>query len=632
MQQRGRAVSELRRPRYERLETWLEGVTGIAAAVTASEPLTALLDLIAATACKLMDYDFCAVLLADDARSVLTVGGSCGLSRDYGAKIAVSHPIRLGPSRTIDGPSSRAFHTRAAVAVEAADRDPTFRPWIGLAYEQGYRSMLCVPLLVNGEPVGTINCYLSRPHHFDAAEVHLLTALAGQAAIALETARLRDHERDTIRNLQELNASLRQQHALLEKAEAIHQRLTAVALRAGGIQAVAEALAELVARPVLIEDPALKALASVGYGGVTVQAPSEAERGAEVDHGRPQGVVQPQNLTELPAHQQSAAVKVWVSAPVLLDTELVARIWLPARLAELTELDRRAVEHAVIVCGLELLRERTAREVEWRLRGDLLAELLSHPADEQATLRERALNEGHDLSQPHVLLVSRLDESRSSQTPAVRATQVSRLLGLVRSLSTPDRRLLVTRDREHVIVLWPQGAGDTDPAEPYRAARRIRIDVERALAGESASVVVSVPYTDPADYAAAFRVGKGALQLARVQGRRNTTVTLEDLGLYGLLLQLDDTAELSRFADRTLALLRNHDRRRGAALVPTLRAYLSNGQDRSATAAELHLHPNTVGLRLKRIETVLGLSLQSPQALMQVTAALMVDDVLASRR
>jgi DNA-binding PucR family transcriptional regulator len=63
-----------------------------------------------------------------------------------------------------------------------------------------------------------------------------------------------------------------------------------------------------------------------------------------------------------------------------------------------------------------------------------------------------------------------------------------------------------------------------------------------------------------------------------------------------------------------------------------LRAYLSNGQDRSATAAELHLHPNTVGLRLKRIETVLGLSLQSPQSLMQVTAALMVDDVLASRR
>jgi sugar diacid utilization regulator len=630
MQQRVGTVSELRRPRYERLETWLEGVTGIAAAVTASEPLTALLDLIAATACKLMDYDFCAVLLADDARSVLTVGGSCGLSLDYGAKIAVSHPIRLGSGRTIDGPSSRAFHTRTAVAVEAADRDPTFRPWIGLAHEQGYRSMLCVPLLVNGEPVGTINCYLARPHHFDAAEVHLLTALAGQAAIALETARLRDHERDTIHDLQQLNASLRQQHALLEKAEAIHQRLTAVALRAGGIQAVAEALAELVARPVLIEDTALKTLASVGYRGATMRAPSEAERGVEVHDGRPRGVVQPQDLTELPVHQQSAAVKAWVSAPVLLDAELVARIWLPARLAELTELDRRAVEHAVIVCGLELLRERTARDVEWRLRGDLLAELLSHRPAEQSTVRERALSEGHDLSQPHVLLVGRLDESRSSQTPAARATQVSRLLGLVRSLSTPDRRLLVTRDREHVIVLWPQGAGDTD-ADPYRAARRIRLDVERALAGESASVAVSVPCSDPADYAAAFRVGKGALQLAQVQGRRDTTVTLEDLGLYGLLLQLDDTAELSRFADRTLALLRDHDRRRGAALVATLRAYLSSGQDRSATAAELHLHPNTVGLRLKRIETVLGLSLQSPQALMQVTAALMVDDVLASR-
>ena len=36
----------------------------------------------------------------------------------------------------------------------------------------------------------------------------------------------------------------------------------------------------------------------------------------------------------------------------------------------------RAVEHASIVISLELLRMRTAAEVEHRLRGELLADLL----------------------------------------------------------------------------------------------------------------------------------------------------------------------------------------------------------------------------------------------------------------
>jgi DNA-binding PucR family transcriptional regulator len=123
-------------------------------------------------------------------------------------------------------------------------------------------------------------------------------------------------------------------------------------------------------------------------------------------------------------------------------------------------------------------------------------------------------------------------------------------------------------------------------------------------------------------------VARGALELAQLRGRQNQTITLSELGVYGLLLQLDDPRELVRFADRTLAPLRAHDARKDANLVETLRAYLEHELNTARTAAALYVHPNTVGLRLKRIEELLGMPLARPETLLQVKAALMSEDVI----
>ncbi|MGZ4541472.1 MAG: PucR family transcriptional regulator, partial [Blastococcus sp.] len=131
------------------------------------------------------------------------------------------------------------------------------------------------------------------------------------------------------------------------------------------------------------------------------------------------------------------------------------------------------------------------------------------------------------------------------------------------------------------------------------------------------------------DYAAAFRLARGAVELSQLRGRRDVTVTLADLGVYGLLLQLEDTRELSRFVDDLLRPLRDHDALRGTALLETVTTHLRHDLSTAATAAVLYVHPNTVGLRIRRAEELLGLSLSDVESLAQVKVALMVDDVLA---
>jgi DNA-binding PucR family transcriptional regulator len=75
-----------------------------------------------------------------------------------------------------------------------------------------------------------------------------------------------------------------------------------------------------------------------------------------------------------------------------------------------------------------------------------------------------------------------------------------------------------------------------------------------------------------------------------------------------------------RLVDPRVRDLQAHD----PALVQTLRAYLDGFGDVAAAAAQLHVHPNTVRYRVRRIETLLATSLADPDVRLVLSLALRV--------
>ena len=175
---------------------WLEAVAQISAAVNNMEPLGNVLNAIAATTCGLLGYDFGAVLLAD--RERLYMRGAHGLAPGYIETINSEKPIRLGHGPFGEGPSSRAFRSHKPVVVLDYRDDPSVGPWAGVAIEQGFRSLAAIPLVVSGRAIGTLNNYTREVHDFGQDELLLLQTIANQAALAIETARLREQERATL--------------------------------------------------------------------------------------------------------------------------------------------------------------------------------------------------------------------------------------------------------------------------------------------------------------------------------------------------------------------------------------------------------------------------------------------------
>lgn len=573
---------------------WLDSVRVITKTVATGQPLPEVLDLIALTAASLMGYEFCGVLIPDPERRTLTIEGSSGLSADYIAQVNADRPVRLDQPTTMEAPSSTAFRTGSPRAIADIEREPQFAPWGGVAKEQGYRSMISVPLMQSPDlAIGTLNCYRRSTHNFGEQEIALLTVLADHAAIALTTARLRSEEARRMDELLVLNNELHQQRDLLQKSEDIHRKLTEIALRGGGVAGIATALSILISRAILIEDTQSGVL---GQSSRTVAFPDDR--------------------TELHADGEFRC------HPVLLAGSEVARIWIAPGSSALSSIDERAVEHAALVTSLEVLRSRTADEVQWRLHGDLVSDLLGGEPGALDTVVERAARLGHDLSLGHSIVVVALSGLQTGQVDNC-LQQAVRRVHLWAETATPRPLSAIHHDR--IVVLIPD-VGQS------RTARDSAADRIRSLSGSHtphavATAVTVGPCTQVGEYTRAHRSAVGALGMLALTGKRDTTVSLDDLGLVGLLLQLDDTSQLLSFADRTLGPVRSHDIARGTDLMKTLRAYVASGLASGDTARALHVHANTVGQRLRRIQTLTGKDLARPDHAMEVAVALTVGDV-----
>ncbi|MGI6704062.1 MAG: PucR family transcriptional regulator [Clostridia bacterium] len=91
------------------------------------------------------------------------------------------------------------------------------------------------------------------------------------------------------------------------------------------------------------------------------------------------------------------------------------------------------------------------------------------------------------------------------------------------------------------------------------------------------------------------------------EGRNESKVYYNDLGVYRLLMLLKDEPELKRYHDEIMAPLADYDQKNGTSLVSTAISYVDNDGDVGRTAIDLYQHQNTVRYRLNKIKEILDM-------------------------
>jgi signal transduction histidine kinase len=156
---------------------------------------------------QILEVDTCAILLLDEATNELVARAALGIEEE------VEQGVRIPVG---GGFAGRIAAEKRPVILDDVDHAHVLNP---LLREKGIKSMLGVPLVVEGAARGVLHVGSLRPRAFHDDEVELLQLVADRAALAIEHARLFEAERAARERIEHVQAVTDAALAHLEVSE-----------------------------------------------------------------------------------------------------------------------------------------------------------------------------------------------------------------------------------------------------------------------------------------------------------------------------------------------------------------------------------------------------------------------------
>ena len=564
-------------------------------AATAQKP-GELVELVIRETTSAMATDVCSLYLSEPDGDQLKLAATNGLNPSM---VGRAH-LRVGV-----GITGWVAQHREHLSVPDVGADTRFK-WIPGVDQKRFRSMLSVPIEAGDRLVGVLNVQSVDRRDFVGADVDFLKAIAGQVAGILER--------------MELQRRLEAQLAEIRLSHEIHGRFTQLSLDGAGIPAILDAVGSLAGgRAGLYSIDGFRVRSGVEEGDALpsrLMLPPELLR----EHGPPE--------VRLSAGRPARELDV---VPVRAGSDLLGLlvVAVPGEDTEGADGRLRALQHGSTILALEMAKERAAAEVERRLRGDLVEELLAGGLDdaEAERLARQAERLGHRLPHRAWVVVLEPDDAASEAEMAARGRQ-DRIHGALSDLAR--RRLggalTLTRSSSAVVLLSEDVAPDLATAE--RHADQLHAAAAPFLRPGTASIGIGNLAESVAELARSHHEARQALRLARRGGMREKITSYRSLGAFRLLLEVQSPEALRRFVGEVLGPLLKYAESRETPLLETLEALAAARWVRRAAARDLGIHVNSMSYRTERIEAISGLKLDEPETRVAIAIALRARSML----
>ena len=449
------------------------------------------------------------------------------------------------------------------------------------------------------------------PRGADDQRDRVMGTLARYGSVALDNAHLHERQREAISRLERQTVETATQYTELERVLAAHETLAHAAIDGRGLESVVRSLGRLIDADVVLLRPG---------GGALERWPADAsiEWRPELAPGDP-----PRTLSW---HADGVDL---LAAPAVVAGDTVAWI-IAGRPAPPGDVERAAVEYGALLVALELLRERTAIEVETRLRGGLLEELFSE-AQVDDLVAKRALAFGYDLAWPSRVFV--VEAARAGDGNGRAPVDPEVFYGPVADCAREwSPRSLVALRGGAVVVVAPETTEDDRCEGRCRLEDKLQASARAKLPDIPLNMAVGTACVAIGDYRDSYLAARRGLDLLRLLKRPGEVFSFRLTTLDSMLLQSTRPEVLVKFIERYVEPLDRYDSTHTSQLRHTLEVYYESGSTLEAAARRLHVHVSTLRYRLKRAADLLGVELRHGSASLDMQVALRAARVLAVHR
>ncbi|TCK21313.1 PucR family transcriptional regulator [Pseudonocardia endophytica] len=418
--------------------------------------------------------------------------------------------------------------------------------------------------------------------------------------------------------------------AALRKIVSAYGRMSSLATERTDLAAVTRLLARVVGSAVAVLSPTLTVLASAG-GEDSDAGPVDRLRAHAAQRGLGPvltTVARARRALTLPGSADPASSAV--VAPISTGEDIVAYLVTFSTGDEGFGDDVQVLltEHAALICGVVLGRERVVAAAAGRARRELIEGVLHGRTREEGEIARWAGHLGFAEGRDHHVLATCArarppgHDGRSDVAEPLTAAHAT--IENFLAQHAPDA--IVAAREDEVVGIVPAPAGRPGLPHVKELAVRCRAEAERRHPGIVTATGIGGRCLRPHEIAQSYSQARRSLETIRRRTSGGAVVAFAELGVQRLLLQVPDVADLRAFAYEVLGAVLEQDAGGGSEHLRTLSAYFRENCSPRRAATSLHVHPNTVSYRIRRIEELTGLSLNSYQdrLLAQVAVEILV--------
>src|ERR1700744_5385146 len=313
-----------------------------------------------------------------------------------------------------------------------------------------------------------------------------------------------------------------------------------------------------------------------------------------------------------------------IVAPILVGDEVAAYLITldPAGESFGEDMSLLVTEHAATICGVILGRERVVAAAARRVRAGLVEGLLLGRGRGGADAAPRGpAHLGYDPTRAHNVapIAFELPPSRAADAEPLR-----------QRIRESIEHFMTTRAPEAIVSAREAGVGVVAAAapDPRKLGQACLARLAELFPGAKVVIGIGGPCKAPDEIARSYDQAHRTTQTLWRLGRTGAVSAFEDLGIHRLLLQVPDLGELRSFAAEVLGKLSEHEHEHKSEYLSTLACYFRENNSPQRASRLLHVHPNTVAYRIKRIEEITGLRLDNYRDRLIAQVALEILDAL----